>query len=63
MSSGVPSLRRWLMAFGERDVQHLRGVADRLADDLLDAAVVTMGTEATRREDGIAVIPAAVLAP
>lgn len=50
-------------AVGDTDVRHLRWLADRLGDDLLDAVVVTTGTEAYRRSDGIAVIPAAVLAP
>jgi hypothetical protein len=34
-----------------------------LGDQLLDAAVVTTGTTAYRRTDGIAVIPASLLVP
>jgi hypothetical protein len=30
---------------------------------LLDAAIVTAGTDAYRRKDGVAVIPAALLGP
>ena len=45
----------------DRDVRHLRWLSDRLGDDLLDAAVVTTGHEAYRRQDGIGVIPAALL--
>lgn len=45
------------------DVRHLRWLRERLGDELLDAAVVTTGTEAYRRADGIAVIPAALLGP
>jgi hypothetical protein len=32
-------------------------------DDLLDRVIVTTGTEAYRRADGVAVIPAALLGP
>jgi len=35
----------------------------RAVSDLLDAAVITTGTHAYRRPDGIAVIPAAMLGP
>ncbi|WP_322760849.1 ATP-binding protein [Frankia sp. Cr2] len=47
----------------DRDTVHLRWLRDRLGDDLLDAAVITTGTHAYRRQDGIAVIPAAALGP
>jgi len=36
---------------------------DRLGDELLDAVIITTGTHAYRRADGIAVIPAALLGP
>jgi predicted AAA+ superfamily ATPase len=45
----------------DRDVRHLRWLRDKIGDDLLDAAVLTTGTHAFRRPDGIAVIPAALL--
>ena len=45
----------------DRDVRHLAWLAERVGDDLLDAAVITTGKEAYRRRDGIAVIPAALL--
>jgi len=45
----------------DEDTRHLRWLADTIGDDLLDAAVITTGTEAYRRADGIAVIPAALL--
>jgi predicted AAA+ superfamily ATPase len=44
-------------------VRHLRWLRDRLGDDLLDALVVTTGSAAYRREDGVAVVPAALLGP
>jgi predicted AAA+ superfamily ATPase len=47
----------------DRDTAQLRWLRDRLGDDLLDAAVITTGTHAYRRPDGIAVIPAALLGP
>jgi len=47
----------------DRDTAQLRWLRDRLGDELLDAVVVTTGTDAYRRADGIAVIPAALLGP
>ena len=46
------------------DTVHLRWLRDRLGDDLPDAVVVTSGRYAYRRpEDGVAVVPAALLGP
>ena len=45
------------------DVKHLKWLRDRIGDQLLDAVLITTGTEAYRREDGIAVVPAALLGP
>lgn len=47
----------------DEDVKHLRWLRERMGEDLLDAAVVTTGPAAYRREDGIAVVPAALLGP
>ncbi|MFT4166019.1 MAG: DUF4143 domain-containing protein [Microlunatus sp.] len=47
----------------DRDVRHLLWLRDRLGDDLADAAVITTGTTAYRRPDGVAVIPAGLLGP
>lgn len=47
----------------DRDTDHLRWLADRVGDDLLDAVIVTTGPEAYRRPDGIGVVPAALLGP
>jgi hypothetical protein len=44
-------------------VKHLRWLRQRIGDDLLDAVVITTGPGAYRREDGIAVVPAALLGP
>ncbi len=46
-----------------RDVRHLLWLRDELGDALLDAVVVTTGRYAFRRDDGIAVVPAALLGP
>jgi len=46
-----------------RDVRHLLWLRDEIGDRLLDAFVVTTGTEAFRRRDGIGVVPAALLGP
>jgi uncharacterized protein len=48
---------------GDEDVKHLRWLAERIGDELLDAVVITTGTHAYRRADGIAVVPAALLGP
>lgn len=45
----------------DRDVRHLHWLREKLGDDLLDAAVISTGSHAYRRADGIAVIPAALL--
>jgi uncharacterized protein len=43
------------------DVKHLVWLQKRLGAELLDAAVITTGPDAYRRQDGIAVIPASLL--
>ena len=45
------------------DVEHLRWLAGEIGPQLLGAAVISTGSEAYRRSDGIAVIPAALLGP
>jgi len=45
----------------DADVRHLLWLQGRLKDDLLDALIVTTGSHAYRRADGIGVIPAALL--
>lgn len=46
---------------GDDDVKHLHWLESQVGPDLLDAAVISTGSEAYRRADGIAVIPAALL--
>jgi uncharacterized protein len=48
---------------GDGDGVHLKWLADKIGDSLLDAVIVTTGPEAYRRRDGIAVVPAALLGP
>ena len=45
------------------DVKHLLWLRDRLGPDLLDAVIITTGPTAYRRQDGIAVVPLALLGP
>jgi len=45
------------------DCRHLLWLREQLGADLLDAAVITTGEHAYRRDDGIAVIPASLLGP
>lgn len=48
----------------DKDVKHLRWLKEKLGDDLLDAVVITTGPLAYRRpQDGIAVVPLALLGP
>src|SRR4029077_887373 len=47
----------------ENDVKHLHWLRGRIGDQLLDAVLITTGTEAYRRDDGVAVVPAALLGP
>jgi predicted AAA+ superfamily ATPase len=45
------------------DVKHLTWLKQQLGDRVLDQVVITTGPSAYRREDGIAVIPLALLGP
>jgi predicted AAA+ superfamily ATPase len=45
------------------DGKHLRWLQQRIGDRLLDQVIVTTGPQAYRRQDGIAVVPAALLGP
>lgn len=48
---------------GDRDVRHLHWLKERLGDDVLDMVMITTGAYAYRRDDGVAVVPAALLGP
>lgn len=45
------------------ETKHLTWLTEELGDELLDAVLITTGSDAYRREDGIAVVPAALLGP
>lgn len=47
----------------DRSVRHIGWLAGEIGADLLDAVVITTGPQAYRRQDGIAVVPAALLGP
>lgn len=47
----------------DRDTAHLRWLRERLGPDLVDSVIVTTGQHAYRRDDGVAVVPLALLGP
>ena len=47
----------------DRDLRHLHRLQGAIGDDLLDAIVITTGSTAYRRKDGIGVVPLALLGP
>lgn len=47
----------------DHDVRHLRWLSNQLGEDLLDAVVITAGSETFRRRDGIGVVPLGLLGP
>jgi predicted AAA+ superfamily ATPase len=50
-------------AVSDSDGRHLRWLKDKLADRVLDQVIITTGPSAYRRQDGIVVIPLALLGP
>lgn len=47
----------------DRDVQHLKWLREQMPDRVADLVVITTGEYAYRRQDGIAVVPLALLGP
>lgn len=47
----------------DKDVSHLLWLREQLGEDLADCGVLTTGSTAYRRRDGVAVIPLALLGP
>jgi predicted AAA+ superfamily ATPase len=45
----------------DSDVRHLKWLREQLPDRVVDLVVVTTGTTAYRRSDGVAVVPLALL--
>lgn len=50
-------------SIGDSDVRHLRWLRERLPQETVDLLVITTGSRAYRRADGVAVVPLALLAP
>ncbi|MDO5677323.1 MAG: DUF4143 domain-containing protein [Propionibacteriaceae bacterium] len=50
-------------AVTDTDVRHLRWLRDQLPDQVADVIVVTTGSTAYRRPDGVGVVPLALLGP
>ncbi|MEJ6550613.1 DUF4143 domain-containing protein [Corynebacterium sp. USCH3] len=48
---------------GSRDVRHLNWLHQQLSDRIIDKVIVTTGEFAYRRDDGVAVVPLALLGP
>jgi predicted AAA+ superfamily ATPase len=48
---------------GDKDVRHLNWLQDELGDRVADRVVITTGEYAYRRDDGVAVVPLALLGP
>ncbi len=48
---------------GTGELRHLKWLSGQLGQDLADAVLITTGAHAYRRQDGIAVVPAALLGP
>lgn len=48
-------------AVQDKDVRHLLWLREQLPDDVADLVILTTGTTAYRRQDGIAVVPLALL--
>jgi uncharacterized protein len=47
----------------DRDLRHLHWLKETIGDEVLDAIVITTGSAAYRRKDGIGVVPLALLGP
>jgi hypothetical protein len=58
-----PPLDPCLRGGDGHDVGNLVWLREKLGEDLLDALVLTTGSEAYRRADGIGVVPLALLGP
>lgn len=50
-------------AINDHDVRHLNWLHDKLGDSLTERVIITTGPYAYRRQDGVAVIPFALLGP
>jgi uncharacterized protein len=60
---GVVAMEVKLARSVSGDAKHLTWLKEKLGDRVLDQVILTTGPEAYRREDGIAVVPLALLGP
>ncbi|MDR1188635.1 MAG: DUF4143 domain-containing protein [Bifidobacteriaceae bacterium] len=51
------------VSVGDKDVRHLNWLRETLGDRVVDRVIVTTGSQAYRRKDGVAVVPLALLGP
>ena len=54
---------KFASAIDDRDVRNLLWLKDKIGSDLVNAVVINTGPAAYRRQDGVAVVPAALLGP
>lgn len=47
----------------EQDLKHLKWIKEKVGEDVIERVLIHTGPRAYRREDGIAIIPAALLSP
>jgi hypothetical protein len=47
----------------DSDVRHLNWLGDQVGNKLKDKVILTTGTDAYRRKDGVAVVPLSLLGP
>ena len=47
----------------DNDVRHLNWLEQQIGTDLIDKIVMTTGSHAFRRKDGVGVVPLALLGP
>jgi len=59
----MPDRRLSTCLVDDRDVRHLGWLRDELGDRLADRVVITTGEFAYRRDDGVAVVPLALVGP
>lgn len=59
----VPIEVKLAQVVGDGDVRHLTALRRDLPDDVVDLMVLTTGTTAYRRKDGVAVVPLGLLGP
>ena len=62
-AAGVSTPQIHVLSLNDTDVEHLVWLRSRIGDNFLDGVVITTGPYAYRRQDGIAIVPLALLGP